>query len=119
MDINTYINEAHATADDKGWWDAPERTFGDQIALMHSELSEALEEYRKWGMDPEWFLYSEGSNIKTGGSEKPEGIAAEFADVLIRIFDTCGRYDIPLQQALDAKLAYNKTRPHKHGGKVI
>ena len=44
---------------------------------------------------------------------------AEFADVLIRIFDTCGKYDIPLAKAMAAKMAYNETRAYRHGGKKL
>lgn len=105
MTIQEYITQSHATAVEKGWWEKP-REFGTQIALMHSELSEALEEFRS----EEPFLY-----LVDG---KPEGIAAEFADVLIRIFDTCGKYGIQLEEALRLKMAYNKTRPHRHGGKA-
>lgn len=121
--ILEYIHEAHETAVEKGWWDGVDRNFGEQVALMHTELSEAFEEYRKFGMHPAAMLYTDveligGTQLFTNEpGEKPEGIAAEFADVLIRIFDTCGRYGIPLTAALDAKLAFNKTRPHRHGGK--
>lgn len=132
--IGNLIREAHQTAKDKGWWDV-ERTFGDQIALMHSELSEALEQFREHGLrqstgtgavcthpgylyyvDPVLWAYL---TQDTMDSRKPEGIAAEFADVLTRIFDTCGRYGIPLAEGLQAKLAYNRTRPHRHGGKKL
>jgi len=128
MHINDLINEAHQTAIEKGWWEKA-RTFAEQIALMHSELSEALEEQRTHGLEADRFLYAvrhisgatPGVQIVTAGnmqpSDKPEGIAAELADVLIRIADTCGRYDIPLKEALEMKLAYNKTRPYRHGGK--
>ncbi len=125
VSIADYIRESHETAKSKGWWGEPERSFGDQIALMHSELSEALEEYRRWGLTPADILRKGQANQcstdinESGWIHKPEGIAAEFADVLIRIFDTCGRYGIPLEEALRLKMAYNKTRPHKHGGKVI
>lgn len=108
------LNDAHQTAIDKGWWDMP-RTFGDQIALMHSELSEALEDFRAG--EPMDVLRFEPTQPETPG--KPVGIASEFADVLIRIFDTCEQYKIPLVTALEAKLEYNKSRPHRHGGKKL
>ncbi len=110
--IPELIKEAHQNAIEHGWWEE-ERTFGEQIALMHSELSEALEEYRN-GQQPDEIYTSEE---KTGF--KPEGIPAELADVVIRIFDTCGKYGIDLENAIIAKMKYNKTRPYKHGGKRI
>lgn len=126
MTIEELIHESHETAKSKGWWDnaegTPTRTFGDQIALMHSELSEASEEFRKHEMRKEWQLYCMKGGVRPFPVElgdKPEGIAAEFADVLIRIADTCGRYHIPIAEALKAKLFFNKTRPYRHGGKAL
>jgi NTP pyrophosphatase (non-canonical NTP hydrolase) len=111
MKINNYIVEAYETAKSKGWYDE-ERSFGDLIALTHCELSEALEEHRN-DHDFNEIYY----NPKK--PDKPEGIPIELADALIRIFDMCGKFSIDLEKALELKLAYNKTRPYRHGGKVL
>lgn len=107
--INDLQNEVHQNAIAHGWWDGEERTFGELIALCHSELSEALEEYRK------------GKAVDDGYTEngKPEGIPIELADCVIRILDMCGHYNIDLETALLEKHEYNKTRPYRHGNKVI
>lgn len=138
MTIADLIRESHATALEKGWWNEGEqrmivdgcmgqqetvvktrpRLFPELIALMHSELSEALEDWRKWGMDPTKFIMKPCFGEPAGEGVVCSGLAVELADVLIRIADCCGKYGIPLEAALRAKMAYNKTRPHRHGGKL-
>lgn len=117
MTIAELIREAHATAVEKGWWER-DRPFSEGIALMHSELSEALEDWRKWGMDPSKFIIGPNRGEPCGEDAVVAGLAVELADVLIRIGDWCGKHGIPLEDALRAKMAYNKTRPHRHGGKL-
>jgi NTP pyrophosphatase (non-canonical NTP hydrolase) len=107
MTINDLMVESHATAVEKGWWESSGRNFGELVALANSELSEAFEEYRK-GKGLDQIYYANG---------KPEGIPIEFADLFIRIADTCHHYGIPLEQALRIKMDFNRTRPHRHGGK--
>lgn len=46
---------------------------------------------------------------------KPIGFAVEIADTIIRLADLCGGLGVPLEESLRIKLAYNKTRAHKHG----
>ena len=113
--ITELVKEAHETAIEHGWWEAaPE--FGTLIALCHSELSEALEEYRK-GNFPQDIrrepVVSPLIHVKT------EGIPSELADTVIRIFDLCGYYGIDLETAILEKMKYNKVRPYRHGGKII
>jgi NTP pyrophosphatase (non-canonical NTP hydrolase) len=100
--LNDFIVAVHQNARDKGWWDE-ERNVAEGIALMHSELSEALEAARKgFPMDNKVPL---------------DNFTVELADCVIRIFDMAGGMELPLVEALLAKHEYNKSRPYKHGKK--
>jgi NTP pyrophosphatase (non-canonical NTP hydrolase) len=109
MKINELVKEAHENAINHGWWEKP-KTFGELIALIHSEASEALEEYRNH-KNPTETYYND--------NDKPEGIPSELADIVIRVFDMCGYYGIDLERSIKEKMEYNKSRPYKHGGKKI
>lgn len=100
--FNTLATTVNLTAKEKGWWDT-ERNDGEMIALMHSELSEALEFLR----------------VSANDDKIPEflGVEAEFADVIIRIMDMAKARGWRVAEALVAKMQYNDTREHKHGGK--
>ena len=106
--------ESHRIAVEHGWWDT-ERGFGEQIALMHSELSEALEEWRKGSQFRDTYYSTDGS---TEPPMKPEGIPIELADAIIRIANTCEHYGIDLTKAILTKIEYNKTRSYRHGNKL-
>ena len=97
MDLKALQHEAHAIAKEHGWWDE-ERTFGDLIALVHSELSEALEAYRKTGWP--WLRVNEWRCDVHG---KPMGVASELADVVIRVADMAEWYGLEnLQEWIDS-----------------
>jgi NTP pyrophosphatase (non-canonical NTP hydrolase) len=110
--LNKLRDEIHETAKEKGWWDE-KRSVGDMIALCHSELSEALEEYRS---KPQLVRDIYYDTVKL---EKPEGFPIELADTMIRILDIMGRYDIDADKVMGIKMAYNKTRSYRHGGKAL
>jgi len=109
LTINALISESHQTAKDKGWWDQ-ELNIGEKLALIHSEISEALEEYRSHGKYLQYTRESDG---------KPEGFVFELADTVIRIADLCGELDLDLEKALRTKMNFNRTRPYRHGNKKI
>jgi NTP pyrophosphatase (non-canonical NTP hydrolase) len=98
--LNTLSTVMHNVAVDKGFWEEPKET-GTYIALMHSELSEALEADRKNKMDDHL--------------PQRQGIEVELADAVIRIFDFAGAKRLDLGGAIVDKLEYNSTRPYKHG----
>ena len=83
----------------QGFWQSD--NVGEKIALMHSELSEALEAHRAGTASDHIPLYT--------------GVEEELADVMIRIFDFAGHFHLRLADAFRAKLEYNLTRPFKHG----
>lgn len=106
MYIKLLQEEIHRNSQEKGWWDEP-RTFGDTVALCHSELSEALEAFRK------------GEPAVLVGGGKPEGIAVEMADAIIRILDWAEHEGIDMGEVIKLKNAYNETRSYRHGGKKL
>ena len=105
--INEVAKEIHENAVKHGWWE-DERSFPEIIALIHSEVSEALEEYRNG---------HRAMAVSYGYDEKPEGIPIELADVIIRILDYCTYAGIDIDAAISEKHEYNKSRPYRHGGK--
>jgi len=185
VNIAKLQREVYTIAASKGWHDdplcevkarpgaAPEGVQADRVlaklALIHSELSEALDENDAGRFDV-WY--------STDKPAKPEGFVVEIADACIRAMDTCealglnlgsaigleveagtqadmsslhrfvsqaveaarvGNYDgfvcalsglllgcfaacsnfgLDLDAAIRLKIEYNRTRPHRHGGKL-
>lgn len=137
MTIKDWCNSIGKWAKSKGWnskvTDENPSKFGEQIALMTTELSEAFEAFRDGKpLDHTYFLitkeiderYSKGMVTvdeadfeKYTDSCKPEGVPSELADCVIRIFHFCHDNDIDLEKIIMMKMKYNETRAYRHGGK--
>ena len=105
-DLNALAKQIHNTAVAHGWWDNPP-SFGEVCALIHSEVSEALEEYRQ---------KRPLSYVCQG---KPEGQAVELIDAVIRVLDYLAYAEVDVDALMAQKMAYNKTRSYRHGGKAL
>lgn len=159
-------------------------TFGDYIALLVSEIGEAVDAYRDWKLDDA--TDTDGDRLISVGEvrpPKPRGVPSEFADMVIRFIDMCDvfgvqpfdmdlelddvadlpvatvftvntfgdhlawitfyvsrlwltpatdapmvlramvttarRFGIDLNAEYERKLAYNRTRPFRHGGRTL
>lgn len=104
VQLRRVAERCHGMAAEKGFYDEP-RNFGEQIALMHSELSELLEANRASRV--------EFSRKIAGYSLEEE----EAADLLIRLLDTAAHRKWRLGEAVLAKMNYNAHRPYKHDKK--
>jgi len=103
--VNEVAEYIHQIAIEKGWWEN-DRSDGELIALMHSELSEALEALREGNKQSEKIpLFS--------------CVEEEFADCVIRILDACEKRKWNVSGAILAKIQYNRKRSYKHGNKVF
>lgn len=122
--FNSLAMDVHITAQEKGWWDmrdslvqaaekhspelaefARKAVACQMIALEHSELSEGLEGLRK--------------NLNDDKIPEFTMEEAEAADCIIRIMDRAYARKLRIAEAVVAKMAMNRTRPHMHGGKAF
>jgi hypothetical protein len=118
--IAALVLVSHHLADRSGWWDEynamPEEYrkhfIAAKIALVHSEISEGLEGFRKNEMDQHL--------------PHRRAIEVEFADAFIRMGDMAGALGLDIAGAIIEKLAYNQqrkdhTREHREaeGGKSL
>jgi len=126
MTIAEMQKQIFNTAVKHGWWpmkivggdenfgpdydiDVEKVNIPEKIALMHSELSEALEFFRT----DQIVTFASGDSNKP----KPDGFWIELADCMIRILDLAEAYGEDMEQLIELKMKYNETRAYKHGGK--
>lgn len=126
--LNHLAGEIFGNAAAHGFWDE-DRNFGEMMMLAVSELSEALEEHRA-GRQNVYYRHEPGcaladhhvygmpgENPDCTCTAKPEGIAVELADCVIRCLDTMHSLGVDIDAVVAEKMAYNASRPYKHGKK--
>ncbi len=121
--IGEWQKEVYALAAAKGWHERPMRdeqgtinpdVIGAKLMLVVSEVSEALEELRVWGSAMDMRDRDEQNNPC-----KPEGFEVELADAVIRLLDMSEALGLDLERAMEIKHAYNRSRGHRHGNKLL
>jgi NTP pyrophosphatase (non-canonical NTP hydrolase) len=103
VEFTAIAEKVNCIACDKGWWKG-DRNDGELIALMHSELSEALEGLRH-------------GNPPSDHIPEFSAVEEELADVIIRIMDYSVAKKQRVAEAVLAKIAFNSVREYMHGGK--
>lgn len=131
MKANELVAMVHENAVRHGWWGdmkdgkEEERSYGELLALIHSEWSEALEEFRA-GRPMLWYPMNEDCGERCGEDpsgtrctvvdscpegHKPEGIAVELIDGVIRILDLFGHYGFGFPKDMEAEETANMINP--------
>lgn len=130
-EFKTIQTAVHALAKEKGWHDG-ETSLTERIALVHCELSEAVECIRNdepgiWQTGTvKSPLLEEDAIVKVFPISdkwrehvKPEGVLVELADAVIRVMDICESQGWDLEEAIRLKHHFNKSRPYRHNGKIL
>lgn len=119
--IKEWQQEIYQNNKEKGFWDS-ERNFGELLMLVVSELGEALEAHRKNKISnieryKEYVLLKPIDSDEIISFEKyiKDTVEDEIADAVIRLLDLSEGLGIDLEWHIEQKVAYNKTRPVKHG----
>lgn len=130
--LNDLANDIYLANKEKGFW-SRERPLVETTMLIVTELAEAVEEERAgragvWYSDPAYNMHYDADMVAVEGDHlahplrgsrsralKPEGVDIELVDALIRLLDLLGFRGTDVEELLKQKLAFNESRPARHG----
>lgn len=118
--LNQLAKQIHENNKSKGFYEG-EKNIGEMLALIHSEVSEALEADRKnqhaKQQSARWLLtiVNDRDFKEEFQLQVKDSFEDELADVVIRVMDLAAFKGIDLESHIKAKVRYNQLRPHKHG----
>ncbi len=119
--INQLAQDVHQNNIKKGFYEA-EKNIGEMLALIHSEVSEALEADRKdlyCNANIEQILKEENDERFQERFQKDikSSFEDELADIMIRVMDLAAFKQVDLEAHIKIKMRYNALRAYKHGKK--
>ena len=125
--INELSKIIHENNKAKGFYE-DEKNIGEMLALVHSEVSEALECDRKgkffqmsdaWNGFPIDVILNDNDQdfVRFFSDQAKDTFEDELADIMIRVMDLAAFKNIDLESHIKAKMRYNTMRPYKHGKK--
>lgn len=103
--FNMVAVQCHNSSADHGFWNDGKTNIAEKLALIHSEVSEALEAERV------------GSTLMSTKIPEHTLFGEELADVIIRVFDLAVYKNVDIGKAVADKMRYNAKRPYLHGKK--
>lgn len=122
--LNDLRDEVYENARAHGFHDVG-RTVGDGLMLICTEVSEAFEAHREGAKISTMHYECRHPKGDCGNDRdvlcvddslhKPVGVPSEIADIIIRCLDFAGEHGIDIERAVREKMAFNKTRPFRHG----
>jgi NTP pyrophosphatase (non-canonical NTP hydrolase) len=115
MNLKELMSKIDGVNAANGWYDKPV-SIPEHVALLHSEVSELFEAYRKNALTRPC---DKAAKMTVLGVEPLSNIEEEAADIIIRALDLCSRYGLDPEMICLSKLAYNASRGHRHGGKIV
>ena len=125
--INELSKTIHQANIEKGFYE-DEKNIGEMLALVHSEVSEALECDRHgkyFQMSDAWNGFPIDVILKDNDDDfkrffvdqAKDTFEDEIADIMIRVMDLAAFKGIDLEAHIKAKMRFNAMRPYKHGKK--